>query len=546
VLLEDGAWTYLQDVKIGDQLRIESGTQVWPKEEQPLNFVPTSRSATLETVAAYAGVSSWTVLRHLKGRNTLSAARIDSALKTTAYQPGFRGKRLGTRAALRLPATLDADLAWLLGYFIGDGNRTKSGIGFTTGDSELAVKLVSTVRDVLGLNARLTWDPTERGGRWRVVVHSRELQELLTSLGINLFDRAPCKKIPDIILRSPKHVMSAFLRGYFDADAYAGSNGIILSSSSEALIRGVQIILLNYGILSTQKPQKDGCIQLHVRGASAARFLREIGFGLSRKHQALQAFVSGQRWYKKEDNTDSIVSIEYGCADVYDMTVATEHSYVANGFVNHNSFWHARIMRELDLTDKEFTEYAALNAGVVAPSRHSLNPYYVGVKILEDIERRWDNPTEEEREKLGRKGGEGRKKLFEVREMENDVSLIRNYLTRDLVDELDLYLYERQGDQWVIVDKNWENVRDGIVARMANFGNPTILVEDGDYHHNGELLLRHVFDGQDLDVSYAEKTLEHVHALWGRPVHLLTRLEDEDTVFSFDGNKHVKDTNDTV
>jgi stage V sporulation protein R len=205
------------------------------------------------------------------------------------------------------------------------------------------------------------------------------------------------------------------------------------------------------------------------------------------------------------------------------------------------SFHHARIMRELDLTDQEFTDYATLNAGVVAPSRHSINPYYLGVKILEDIERRWDDPTEEERQKWGRKGGEGRKKLFEVRETESDVSLIRNYLTEQLVEDLDLYLYEREGDQWVIVDKNWENVRDSMVARMSNFGNPTILVEDGDYRHNGELYLGHVYDGQELDDKYAEKTLEYVHRLWGRPVHLRTAFEGEGVVFTYDGGKHSRD-----
>ena len=61
-------------------------------------------------------------------------------------------------------------------------------------------------------------------------------------------------------------------------------------------------------------------------------------------------------------------------------------------------FWHARIMRELELTDEEYTDFAAMNAGVLAPSRNSINPYYLGVKLLEDIERRWDNPTEEERQ----------------------------------------------------------------------------------------------------------------------------------------------------
>jgi len=198
-------------------------------------------------------------------------------------------------------------------------------------------------------------------------------------------------------------------------------------------------------------------------------------------------------------------------------------------------------MREMELTDEEYTDFAAMNAGVITPSRHSINPYFLGVKMLEDIERRWDNPTEEEKQKWGRTGGEGRKKLFEVRAEENDVSLIRNYMTKQLVEDLDLYLYEKQGDQWVIVDKNWENVRDNIVAQMANFGNPTILVEDGDYHHNGELYLRHVYDGHELDALYSEKTLEHVYALWGRPVYLETEVEGEGTVFSYDGSKHERE-----
>ena len=161
------------------------------------------------------------------------------------------------------------------------------------------------------------------------------------------------------------------------------------------------------------------------------------------------------------------------------------------------SLWHARIMRELDLTDEEFTEFANLNAGVVSPHRRSINPYHLGLKLLEDIERRWDNPTEEEQAKLGRQPGQGRAKLFEVRELENDVSLIRNYLTKELVDDLDLYLYERQGNEWVIVEKDWEKVRDGIVGEMTNFGNPVILVEDADYRRNRELYLKHSYEGRD-------------------------------------------------
>ena len=59
------------------------------------------------------------------------------------------------------------------------------------------------------------------------------------------------------------------------------------------------------------------------------------------------------------------------------------------------SFWHQRILREMDLTSDESIEFAKLNANVVQPSKTSINPYYLGLKIFEDIEKRYDNPTDE-------------------------------------------------------------------------------------------------------------------------------------------------------
>ncbi|BBP88131.1 hypothetical protein BsIDN1_17490 [Bacillus safensis] len=59
------------------------------------------------------------------------------------------------------------------------------------------------------------------------------------------------------------------------------------------------------------------------------------------------------------------------------------------------SYWHQRIMRELDLDSSESIEFAKLNAGVVQPSKTGINPYYLGLKIFEDIEERYNNPCEE-------------------------------------------------------------------------------------------------------------------------------------------------------
>jgi stage V sporulation protein R len=201
------------------------------------------------------------------------------------------------------------------------------------------------------------------------------------------------------------------------------------------------------------------------------------------------------------------------------------------------AYWHVRIMRELDLSQDEYLQFAEMHANVLAPSRRSINPYFVGLKIWEDVERRWDEPTAEERERFGRKGGEGKAKIFEVRSLENDASFLRNYLTKELVEELDLYLYRYENGKWVIVEKDWAKIRDMLVRSMTNFGQPYIVVEDGDYKRNRELYLRHCYEGQDLDMDYAERTLRYVYRLWGRTVHLETVLDDKRVVLSFDGER---------
>jgi len=203
------------------------------------------------------------------------------------------------------------------------------------------------------------------------------------------------------------------------------------------------------------------------------------------------------------------------------------------------SYWHARIMRELDLGDQEHLEFAELHSGVVSPQKGQLNPYYLGYKIYESIEELWNNPSDEDRLKLGRAGGAGREKIFEVREIENDVSFLRNNLTEELCEELDLFVYELiEEEDWTITDKRWEKVRDQLVSNMTNFGFPYLQVEDGDYSRNRELYLKHCYEGTELDLRYGRKALEHVHTLWGRTVHLETVIDGETAVLRYDGQEH--------
>jgi stage V sporulation protein R len=198
------------------------------------------------------------------------------------------------------------------------------------------------------------------------------------------------------------------------------------------------------------------------------------------------------------------------------------------------SYWHQRILREMDLTSDEAIEFAKLNAGVVQPSRTSINPYYLGLKIFEDIEERYNNPTEEMK-KRGVQPNSGREKIFEVREIESDISFLRNYLTKELVMREDMYLFQKQGKDYRIIDKEWENVRDQLVNMRVNGGFPYITVNDGDYMRNGELYLKHWYEGIELDLKYLEKVLPYIYQLWGRNVHLETVVENRNILFTYDG-----------
>lgn len=211
------------------------------------------------------------------------------------------------------------------------------------------------------------------------------------------------------------------------------------------------------------------------------------------------------------------------------------------------SFWHKRILETLELPQQLHLEFIVRHTQVLRPTPGSLNPYHIGMKIWEDIEKRWDKPTPEEIEEYGPKKKSAREKLFEVREVERDTSFLRRYLTEDLIRELKLFEYKPRGNEQVVTrvaDKdNWRQIKETLIQSVGSGTIPVIKVIDSDYLHNRTLLLKHEHDGRDLQLEYAEKTLKYVHQLWGRDVALETCIDNRSTLLSFsDGKFSIKKT----
>ena len=266
LLLGDGQWRCLNDVRVGDRLQMAVSTNLWPKRPVRLHWRPLERM-TLTDAAVVAGVSIDTILRFREGRRVRRAAAVGAAVAQYDQALSTLGLIQKRRRELRIPDVVDEDLAAFLGYLIGDGHIsvTKRVIGLTTGDEEQADHFSELMEGLFAVKPRKRWDD----GRWRVQAHSRTLEAFLVHLGLTTGVSARSKGVPDVVRRSPKPVVAAFLRALFDCDGYAGRQGVILSTSSTAMSQAVQLLLMNFGIVSSRRAHRDGCWHVHVTGELA-------------------------------------------------------------------------------------------------------------------------------------------------------------------------------------------------------------------------------------------------------------------------------------
>jgi stage V sporulation protein R len=211
------------------------------------------------------------------------------------------------------------------------------------------------------------------------------------------------------------------------------------------------------------------------------------------------------------------------------------------------SYWHSLIMTRKALRPSEVISFADLHSGVVATGSGKLNPYKLGIELLRDVEERWDKgkfgkeyddcDNIAEKRQWDKQLGLGKKKLFEIRRLYNDVTFIDEFLTPEFVIENKLFTfrYNRDTDVYEIASRQFQEIKEKLLFSLTNFGQPFIAIEDANYNNRGELYLKHRHEGVDLQMDYARDTLRNLYKLWTRPIYLETLVDDRRRLLSFDG-----------
>lgn len=189
------------------------------------------------------------------------------------------------------------------------------------------------------------------------------------------------------------------------------------------------------------------------------------------------------------------------------------------------SYIHAELMSLLPkdfLSPSEFIEFGKIHERVVQPggSKLNINPYFLGFTILNDIEKRWDEKYEN-----GSSDINGKQKILEVIKEEDDISFLRNYLTQNIVDELEMFAYievfDKQKNKFIEIKST--TVID-IVEYMArgiyNYRSPIIEVT---FANENELQLNHYSkEVGSLDPRHVERVLQYLAVIWPALISLDT------------------------
>jgi len=192
--------------------------------------------------------------------------------------------------------------AFLLGALISEGYNSKERIGFNNTDREFFDRVLSSVKNAVSEKV-CTYERTLKSSKqlFELQLHEREGREKLERLGFT--GKSEEKRVPQVVFGSSKAIQRLFLQALFEGDGsvYETNRSIVISYSSKSLrlLKDIQILLLNFGIISKIHKDKDSHRLLIEGGYNIETFMNFIGFAGKKQEKLKKLYekiLKGRNW----------------------------------------------------------------------------------------------------------------------------------------------------------------------------------------------------------------------------------------------------------
>jgi|GEM_PF-637196 len=278
----------------------------------------------------------------------------------------------------RYPEVLTEDIALYFGYLVGDGCITKdSYVGFSNKDNHILDNFFRITTCVFGAQ-----EPKYVSGvDYRIYdKHFRKYLEFMGLKCVNAFS----KEVPKIIMSSPSNIVSKFLRGLYDTDGCAEKTKISYCTVSKRLAKQVQVLLLNYGIISKKlyRESNKGFFNYSVEiyGEDIEKFHTHVGFGVEYKQCALENLLNMERNTNKD-----IIPFQVDYINSFYQDIKKYNTYV------YDNIYHI-LKGNNQLTYKKLNYLLSLDSAELCVGYEHLknlqgyNYFFSRVKSIEDNE----------------------------------------------------------------------------------------------------------------------------------------------------------------
>ena len=212
--------------------------------------------------------------------------------------------------ALRVPDEVTADLAELVGYFMGDGSLHAKGVRLCVSDSDLDVaeRLGVLSKELFGLSPvvsqqegyqEVTLQSVRLARWWQAAGFAKELP------GAGHTGKGWVPRVPSAILEAnDPAVYAAFMRGLFEADGTVQEGVPGVSTAHESFAAEIRTLLLALGLATTTRQTTSGwggdILQVRLRNVDHALNFDEIVGFIGERKSKLMAFLEPERSAKKD------------------------------------------------------------------------------------------------------------------------------------------------------------------------------------------------------------------------------------------------------